>query len=47
MKIQGINNTSYFTEFNLSLLDLKKSLTLAIKYTKMRTQFKTLPDSKE
>jgi hypothetical protein len=46
MKIQALNNTSYFTEFNLSLLDLKKSLALAIKYTKMRKQFKTLPQSK-
>lgn len=43
MKIQGINNISYFTEFNLSILDMKKSLHLAIQYTKMRTQFKTLP----
>ena len=47
MKIQAINNTSYFTEFNLSLLDMKKSLNLAIKYTKMRKQFKTIPDTKE
>jgi|JI61114C2RNA_FD_contig_31_7157495_length_404_multi_2_in_0_out_0_1 hypothetical protein len=46
MKIKLINNVSFFDEFNLSLLDLKKSLNLAIKYTKMRTQFKTIPDSK-
>ncbi len=46
MKIQALNNASYFTEFNLSLLDLKKSLALAIKYTKMRQQFKTIPQSK-
>lgn len=46
MKIKLAHNVSFFHEFNLSLLDLKKSLNLAIKYTKMRIQFKTLPNSK-
>lgn len=46
MKVKLAHNISYFHEFNLSLLDLRKSLNLAIKYTKMRTQFKTLPNSK-
>jgi hypothetical protein len=38
---------SYFYEYNLSLLDLKKSLFIAFKYTNMREQFSTLPETKK
>jgi len=41
-QVSLITSKQSYHEFNLSLLDLHKSVYLTLKYTKLREQFKTI-----